>query len=163
MPSHQLETAMNPDLERILKKAGWHNGRDEPSQEAAFKAHLAEAWHPKADSFVRSFGGLSIGDCLWVQPQLAAFGLPYRSRVESVIRTSCCPVASSGYMGDGCTIWIDSNHCFYAVDSEGMVFIGDGTIDALKVLLLGAKPAPAPLDVRSSLEQAWNWNDARET
>ena len=149
--------AYNPRLSAVLQKASWKEGRNEFEIAQEYKRIFGSSWIPEAEPFVRSFGGLTIDKNLWVYPERAAHDLPLRSRVESVVGSSACPVATSGYMGDGATLWIDSKERFYVVDSEGMLFVGKNIEEALNVLFLGEKPPIPPEDIRESILQAWEW------
>lgn len=140
-----------------LNKAGWTESRDDISIEQDYQRAMGDAWLSNAGPFVRSFGKLSIGNRLWVYSDQAAPELFARQRVEAVVGCPCCPLASSGYLGDGCTIWIDCKGRFYATDSEGMLFLGDSIHAVLDVLLAGVKPELPPSDIKEAVERAWRW------
>lgn len=54
-------------------------------------------------------------------------------------------------------IWIDENGRYYAVDSEGMIFIADNMLTALEVLL-GGEPLPEPPpELKAKLAEAFDW------
>jgi len=118
-------------------------GRDEPVIEEAYKKMMEDAWIPEAAPFVRSLGNLEIGKTLWVFTEGARLGLDVKDRIKSIVECACCPIAHSGYVCDDATLWIDTRSWFYIVDSEGVMFVGANTGEALEVLLLG-KQRPAP-------------------
>jgi hypothetical protein len=61
-------------------------------------------------------------------------------------------------MGDGATLWIDAKGRFYVVDSEGMIFVGANTEEALNVLLLPETKRPSPPEeIRIALQKAYEW------
>lgn len=140
-----------------LRQAGWSEGRDIPGLEREYIQVLGGAWISEATPFVRQFGRLSIRNKLWTEPELVVYYLDHKMRVEAVVKGACCPVATSAYLGDGCAIWLDNNLRFYASDSEGMMFLGEGADAMFDVVLGGAKPADAPLELRSGLAKAWEW------
>jgi hypothetical protein len=141
-----------------LHKAGWTPQRDEAAMEQAYSQTFGSNWVPAAAPFVRRFGGLSIQHLLWVRP-IAELGDPTRiRRITQIVQAKACPIAASNYMGDGCSIWCDENDRFYAVDSEGMVFVGDDVATIMEVLLFG-DPLPTPPDTLvDALKKAYEWN-----
>ncbi len=151
----------NPKITAILRKDGWKEGRDEPLIEKEYQNIMGNAWLPEAAFFVRSFGNLEIAHKLWVYPQRAVLDLDKKNRIETVIGCKCCPVAASGYTGDGAgTLWIDTRGYFYYLDDEGMIFIGENIETSLKVLLLGEKPSLPPQEIRKAIQDAYEWNKA---
>jgi hypothetical protein len=144
-----------------LSKAGWTVDRDRSDMEQVYAQILGDAWVPAAAPFVRSFGGLDIDHDLIARPvaKLAEIAEPALvRRVESVVGAKACPVAGANYMGDDCMIWIDENSRIYALDSEGLVFIGSEIAEVLEVLLFGAPPSPPPPELKDALARAYEWN-----
>lgn len=142
-----------------LRQAGWTTERDEASIEQDYVRAFGFNWVPAASRFVRSFGGLSIRNLLWVRPIETLANPAAVQRIKSVIQTRVCPIAASNYMGDGCSVWIDENGRFYAVDSEGMVYVGSDTATALEVLLFGASPPLPPAELKQALTEAYEWKE----
>ena len=161
-PPDEGASCFSPKVLEALRSAGWTPGRDLPSIEDEYAIALAGRWLPNAGSFVRRFGHLSICHLLWVLPIKTVDVIDVFERIESVVGLRCCPVASSNYMGDGCTVWIDEKGRFYVIDSEGMVFVGERVETALDVLLCGAKPPPAPIEIKAALEGAYEWPNSSE-
>ena len=145
---------------KALREAGWTKSRDMAEIERDYQAALGERWLPVAASFVRRFGRLSIAHLLWIVPikptDLSSIGL--FEKAQAVVGAKCCPLAVSNYMGDSCLLWIDEHGRFYAIDNEGMVFVGDCVESAFEVLLFGAKPSLPPSQIKDALERAFEWN-----
>jgi len=158
MPFQKI-SSFNRELTKVLRQAGWTEGRDEPKVENDYQRVMGAAWIHQAAFFVRSFGNLEIDHKLWVYADRAALDLDKKSRVEAVICCKSCPVAVSGYTGDGAgTLWMTTLGHFYYLDDEGMIFIGENVESALNVLLLGTKPALPPESVRKAVLDAYEWN-----
>ena len=80
-----------------------------------------------------------------------------KEKISVVAGSRVVPVASSSYLGDGCLIWIDERGRYYAVDSEGMIFIASDMEMALEVLL-GEKSLPEPPpELKEKLAAAYAW------
>lgn len=139
---------------KILKSSGWYEGRNELAIEAHYREVLGDNWLPVAVFFVRNFGGLAIHHKLWVYAEQAVLDLRFKNRVERVVNCKACPVASSGYFGEGCAVWIDENERFYCVDGTGMAFVGQGVEEALNVILLCDRAPDLPIDIKDALEAA---------
>ena len=149
---------------KLLENVGWHDRRDEEGIERAFATGLGTQWlsFPSAASFVRRYGGLDIAHTLktWKEPDLDHHHMLFRN-ADKIAAVAQCPVvavASSSFMGDGCLIWIDAKGRFYAVDSEGLVFLGENESDALDVILLAVEPAAPPPDIAPSVQAALYWD-----
>lgn len=142
-----------------LRQAGWKPARDERHIEDNFVNSLGVSWLPVASAFVREYGGLNIAHTLWTwdKPVTEHALIDLGARVAAVAMSKVMAVASSNYMGDGCVIWIDEAGRFYAVDSEGMVFLGADEVTALDVLLAGTPPPEAPASLRQKLDDAYEW------
>jgi hypothetical protein len=145
-----------PQLQQILYKAGWTENRNELSIEETYRKIYGDLWIPQAGPFVRSFGHLEMKHTLWVYPE-SSFRDAYKiNKVKSIVGCLCIPIAFSGYMGDGATLWIDEREYFYVVDSEGMVFVGHGIEEALTVLLVpDTKRPPPPKELEEALRGAY--------
>jgi hypothetical protein len=144
---------------RALVQAGWSPRRDAVELERACAEDLGTRWVPAAGPFIRSFGNLSIGHTLWVGPIRLCDVPDVVERVAGIVGAKACPVAVSGYMGDSCMLWVDGNHRYYAVDKEGLVFLGEDMVTTLEVLLGSAqRPAPPP-ELAEALAKAFRWDD----
>ncbi len=143
-----------------LCKAGWSPGRDEAGVAEVFSKSLGSRWVPAAALFVRNFGGLSFYGRLWAweKPIWDQEVNAVERKITEVTGTKVVPVASSSYLGDGCLIWVDESGRYYAVDSEGMIFIAGDMATALEVLL-GEEPRPEPPpELKEKLAEAYDWN-----
>lgn len=154
----QESSGFSPNVWKALYKAGWTSDREVREIEEEYQNALGERWLPIAGEFVRRFGRLSLENTLWIGPIKATEFHSEFEKAEAVAGVKCCPLAGSNYIGDGCTIWIDEKGRFYAIDSEGMVFVGDRVESALDVLLFGAKPQAPPPELKEALERAYEWN-----
>ncbi len=143
-----------------LRKAGWSPERDKTSIADDFSKSLGSHWVPAAASFIRNFGGLSFYGTLWAweKPIWDQDIIAVESKIEEVAGTKVVPVASSSYSGDGCLIWIDENGRYYAVDSEGMTFVGNNMPKALEVLLGGAPLPEPPPELKEKLAEPYDWS-----
>ena len=56
-------------------------------------------------------------------------------------------------------IWIDESGRYYAVDSEGMIFVGDNMAATLEVLLGGDPPPEPPPELKEKLAAAYDWSE----
>lgn len=144
-----------------LRKAGWSPDRDEAGMADSFSKTLGPHWVPAAAPFVRNFGGLSFYGRLWAwkEPIRDQDIVADESKVAEVAGSIAVPVASSSYLGDGCVIWIDESGRYYAVDSEGMIFVGDNMAATLEVLLGGDPPPEPPPELKEKLAAAYDWSE----
>jgi hypothetical protein len=137
-----------------LHRAGWTSQRDQPEMEDAYRKILGSYWVPAAAPFVRRFGGLSIDHVLWVQPSAELAAPTFVRRFTDLVQVKACTVAASNYMGDGCSIWCDEAGQFYAMDSEGIEFVGKDLPTVFEVLLFGAPQPAAPAEIADALRKA---------
>ncbi len=143
-----------------LRKAGWSPARDEVGMSDSFSKSLGSHWVPAAAPFVRNFGGLTLNKRVWAwkEPIRDQDIIADESKIAEVLGSKAVPVASSSYFGDGCVIWVDESGRYYAVDSEGMIFIGGDIVAALEVLV-GLEPSPEPPpELKEKLAAAYDWN-----
>ena len=141
-----------------LCKAGWSPDRDQASMASEYERILSLKWIAEAAPFIRSFGGLTISNNLSVG-QIPDHALrKHWSKVAEVAGSKVVPVASSSYLGDGCLIWVDESGRYYAVDSEGMIFVGDDMATVLEVLLGGESLPEPPPELKDKLTAAYDWN-----
>ena len=84
-----------------------------------------------------NFSGLSFHGRLWVwsDPVKDEEIEWVKGKISDVIGSSAIPLATSSYLGDGCVIWVDEAGRFYAVDSEGVIYLSSDMITLLEVLL----------------------------
>lgn len=142
-----------------LRKAGWSPDRDEITIADRFSKAWESQWVPAAASFLRNFSGLSFYGKLWAwdSPIMDQDINAAKEKISVVAGSRVVPVASSSYLGDGCLIWIDERGRYYAVDSEGMIFIASDMEMALEVLL-GEKSLPEPPpELKEKLAAAYAW------
>ncbi|MES2982410.1 MAG: SUKH-3 domain-containing protein [Verrucomicrobiota bacterium] len=142
-----------------LCKAGWSPDRNVSATSDSFSEAWGSEWVPAATSFLRNFSGLSFYGRLWVwnKPIKDQDITAAREKISDVAGSRVIPVASSSFIGDGCLIWIDECGRYYAVDSEGMVFIASDMAAALEVLL-GEKSLPEPPpELKEKLAAAYEW------
>jgi len=130
-----------------LRSAGWTPERDQVEMVDAYRGVFGSSWVSAAAPFVRRFGGLSIMHLLWIRP-IGELAIPeavrrVSAKVGAKVGAKACAVAASNYMGDGCSIWCDEGGHFYAVDSEGVEFVGTDFATVFEVLLFGF-PTPTP-------------------
>jgi hypothetical protein len=142
-----------------LRKAGWSPDRDEIATADSFSKAWESQWVPAATPFLRNFSGLSFYGRLWVwdKPIRDQDITTAKEKISEVAGSRVVPVASSNYLGDGCLIWVDERGQYYAVDSEGMIFIASDMAMALEVLL-GEKSLPEPPpELKEKLATAYEW------
>lgn len=125
--------------------------------EEEYRGLLGACLVDKAVGFVRQFGGLTVYGQLWIFAEQAVLALEDKPKIEAVVQEVCCPLATTNYMGDGCTLWIDAVGRFYAVDSEGMVYLAADEGELFEVLLGGAEAGRPPPELESALIKAWEW------
>lgn len=148
---------LRPRLIPVLLASGWYPGRKRKDVEMAYAHKYGKASSDSAARFVREFGDLTIENKLWICLSQSDAHLTKKDKVEGVLKATACPVAFSGYMGEGCSIWVDTRGRFYAVDDEGILFLAEGINAVLGVLLLGHSPQPPPDDLKAKLLEAWHW------
>jgi len=109
-----------------LRKAGWSPGRDEEHIVKDYCQRPGSQWVPAAGLFIRSFGGLSFYGKLWPwkKPLWDQDLIDLKKRIAKAVGSKVVPVASSGYMSEGCVVWVDEGGRYYATNREEMIFIG---------------------------------------
>lgn len=156
----QNSSGFSVRVRKALRKAGWTKSRDVAEIEREYQAALGDRWLPVAAPFVRRFGRLSINNILWTVPikatDLSSMGL--FEKAQAVVGVKCCPLGASNFMGDSCLLWIDEHGRFYAIDNEGMVYVGDRVEEALEVLVFDTEPPPPPSQIKDALERAYEWD-----
>lgn len=141
-----------------LCKAGWSPDRDQAGMASEYARILSSKWITEAAPFIRSLGGLTVSNNLSVGPIPDHALRKHWGKVADVAGSKVVPVASSSYLGDGCLIWVDGSGRYYAVDSEGMIFVGDNMATALEVLLGGESLPEPPPELKDKLTAAYDWN-----
>jgi hypothetical protein len=79
----------------------------------------------------------------WKKPLWDQDLIDLKKRIAKVVGSKVVPVASSGYMSEGCVVWVDEGGRYYATNREEMIFIGS-SIAALLEVLLGEAPLSEP-------------------
>jgi len=143
----------------VLRRDGWSPEREEPIWVEKFEQTFGEDWLPCAAPVVRSFGGLFIDHILWIKPIHEFVRTPLFQIISEVVGARVCPIAASNYMGDGCSVWIDENCRFYAVDGEGMEYVGEEVSTAFEVLIFGSPPPSPPGNIAAALAKTYDWDD----
>lgn len=122
---------------------------------------LGDNWVSAAEPFVLKFGGLTFLQSLFVHPdEVVVSVLRLKTRVEQIVRQPCCPIARSTYMGDECILWIDAKERYFAIDSLGLVYLGDNSNEVLDLLLVSKRHPPLPpAEIREEVLKAINWDN----
>ncbi len=162
-----MNNLINVSNKRVLKElklAGWQPGRDIAEYEQAFIDYFGAQWLPSASMFIRCLGGLDIAHTLnvWDRPYMEHDLSRLGDRITATINSRVVPTATSNYIGDGCLIWVDEKGRFYAVDSDGMVFIAHDVNTALNVLIDAASRPEPPSELREKLLEAYDWSNQKE-
>ena len=144
---------------RILRGAGWTPDRDSPAIAEAFRLGRGQDLFPQAESFVRHFGGIEVGGRLWIfeAPHEGHFLTSFESRISKIVNARVVPVAGSIYLSDTCIIWLDEHERFYAADSDGMTYLGEGVAKFFEVVLLETPPQSPPTELQERLQGTYEW------
>ncbi len=96
---------------------------------------------------------------MWIRVERAISDLDKADVVIGFCGCPCAPVAVSSYMGEGgCTVWIDEESRFYAVDDEGIVFLAQGIRDTMEILLNYGRVKKPP----EGIPAAGCWHESAE-
>jgi hypothetical protein len=144
---------------KILRQAGWVPDRDSSAIAEAFKSGRCRELFPKAEEFIRRFGGINVGGCLWIwsTPYADHYLTSFESRISDIVGSQVIPVASSNYLSDTCIIWLDEHDRFYAADEDGMVYLAEGAAKFFDVVLLDTAKEKPPATLQERLQKAYEW------
>jgi hypothetical protein len=142
-----------------LRKAGWSSDRNESAALVSFSNAWKSQWVPAANPFIENFSGLSFHGRLWVwdSPIRDHDIIALIEKISNVVGSKAIPVATSNYIGDGCVVWVDERGHYYAVDSEGMIYIAGDMAMALEVLLGDTLLPEPPSELKEKLIDAYEW------